>query len=146
MEEERIFKLNLFLEFSDKGQYLKAVKEAQNFGGVGFIIKSHTEAELDSDLRAETRHFSPLTGDGYLRTSSTSKFDVKTLKPFDRVLTRRENATTWFVNLFSHLALRYDKFACANQHYYTQCVPFNEDTKYLLGTAENAPEFYKTWK
>lgn len=74
------------------------------------------------------------------------KFDANTLKPFDRVLTRRENATTWFANSFSHLALRYDKFACVNQHYYSQCVPFDEDTEHLLGKSDDAPEFYKTWE
>lgn len=73
------------------------------------------------------------------------KFDPSTLKPFDKVLTRRQNATTWMANLFSHLALRNDKHVCITQHYYVQCVPFNDDTKHLLGTADPAPDFYNTW-
>lgn len=73
------------------------------------------------------------------------KFDPTTLKPFDKVLTRREDATTWMANIFSHLALRNDKHSCITQHYYVQCVPYNDDTKHLLGTIEPAPDFYNTW-
>ena len=76
----------------------------------------------------------------------TTKFDVKTLKPFDAVLTRREDNAMWIANLFSHLSsTRNDKFVCVSQHHYVQCVLFNDETKHLLGTTESAPDFYNTW-
>jgi hypothetical protein len=28
---------------------------------------------------------------------------------------------------------------------FSQCIPYNEETKYLLGTADDCPDKYKTW-
>ena len=29
---------------------------------------------------------------------------------------------------------------------YMQCIPYNEDTKHLLGTTNDCPEYYKWWE
>ena len=29
---------------------------------------------------------------------------------------------------------------------YTYCIPYNDDTKHLVGTTEEAPEYYRYWK
>ena len=75
------------------------------------------------------------------------KFDPKTLKPFDKVLVRNFNSEKWKVQLFSYIIEdeeRYPYF-CINNPYQC-CIPYNDDTKYLVGTKDKAPEFYRYWE
>ena len=32
------------------------------------------------------------------------------------------------------------------EEYYTYCIPYNEDTMYLVGTDDEAPEYYRYWE
>ena len=75
------------------------------------------------------------------------KFDPKTLKPFDKVLVRDGNLGNWKNLFFSYIIERetcYPYFCLNNQYKY--CIPYNDDTKHLVGTAEEAPEFYRYWE
>ena len=75
------------------------------------------------------------------------KFDPKTLQPFDRVLARNYNSENWKVQLFSYIIeskTRYPYF-CINNPYMC-CIPYNDDTKHLVGTSNKAPEFYRYWE
>ena len=74
------------------------------------------------------------------------KFDPKTLKPFDKVLTIMANEE-WSTHLFSHIR----KFQSTNPYVcngigYKCCIPYNDDTKHLVGTKEEVPEYYKYWE
>ena len=74
------------------------------------------------------------------------KFDPKTLQPFDRVLVRDKDCENWNCGFFSH------KDASSAYHYrcigtpYIYCIPYNEETKHLVGTSDEAPEFYRYWE
>ena len=74
------------------------------------------------------------------------KFDPKTLQPFDKVLVRDKDCENWNCGFFSH------KDASSTYHYrcigtpYIYCIPYNEETKHLVGTNEEAPEFYRYWE
>ena len=74
------------------------------------------------------------------------KFDPKTLKPFDKVLVRNNSLGSWRCDLLSH----FNKFSgdplFISTQYWRECIPYNEDTKYLLGTKYEAPEYYKWWE
>ena len=85
------------------------------------------------------------------------KFDPKTLKPFDKVLVRdsdgtalvvEQDETRWKCALYSHErgneSIPY-KYATTDSPY-VYCIPYNEDTKHLVGTTEEAPEFYRYWE
>ena len=75
------------------------------------------------------------------------KFDPKTLQPFDKVLVRDGNLGNWKNLFFSYIIERetcYPYFCLNNQYKY--CIPYNDDTKHLVGTAEEAPEFYRYWE
>ena len=74
------------------------------------------------------------------------KFDPKTLKPFDKVLIRDSKYEEWRCNIFSHIYNRGDYHFRTIFAYYAYCIPYNDDTKYLVGTAEEAPEFYRYWE
>ena len=77
------------------------------------------------------------------------KFDPKTLKPYDKVLGRDllGKGSHWICTLFSH----YDKGAdfypcyCAGAPF-SVCIPYNDETKHLVGTNREAPEYYRYWE
>ena len=76
------------------------------------------------------------------------KFDPKTLQPFDKVLVKDRYSQCWRCNLFSHTETEYPMFRVNTilvGHFY-YCIPYNEDTKHLVGTTEEAPEFYRYWE
>ena len=76
------------------------------------------------------------------------KFDPKTLQPFDKVLVRDTNEGQWKCTLFSHIIGKEDcafRYATAGGGY-IYCIPYNNDTKHLVGTADEAPEYYRYWE
>ena len=74
------------------------------------------------------------------------KFDPKTLKPFDKVLVRDINSEKWKIQLFSHIIKNCfpSEYHCIGSCY-NFCIPYNDDTKHLVETNEEAPEFYRYW-
>ena len=74
------------------------------------------------------------------------KFDPKTLQPFDKVLVR-DSGQYWCCDLFSHIVKKeatYPYLCVGNAFEY--CIPYNDDTKHLVGTTEEAPEYYRYWE
>ena len=74
------------------------------------------------------------------------KFDPKTLQTFDKVVVSNEDSK-WKCGLFSHIidsASKY-KYSCIGSAY-VYCIPYNDDTKHLVGTTDEAPEFYRYWE
>ena len=75
-----------------------------------------------------------------------NKFDISTLKAYDKVLVRDTNEQVWVADLFSHV---FDRplggytFACVG-HYPNQCIPY-EGNEHLLGTNNDCGEYYKNW-
>lgn len=77
--------------------------------------------------------------------SKIKKFDVHTLQPFDRVLVRDGISSEWTCTLFSHIINNLPFPIYCSGGYFRYCIPYNEDTKHLVGTKENCPEYYK-WR
>lgn len=74
------------------------------------------------------------------------KFDPKTLKPFDKVIGRDLVSSKWECNLFSHIdESAHYPYRCIG-NYYKLCIPYNDDTKHLIETKEEAPEYYRYWE
>lgn len=74
-----------------------------------------------------------------------NKFDITTLKPFDRVLARCSYLEKWRIQFFE----KYDKtckypFICMGYNKHGQCIPY-EGNEHLLDTADNCDEYYKNW-
>lgn len=75
------------------------------------------------------------------------KFDPKTLKAFDRVLVRDWDSENWSCGFFSHIVVFDDVYRyTVGKVLYEKCIPYNEDTKHLVGTTEEAPEYYRYWE
>ena len=74
------------------------------------------------------------------------KFDTKTLRPFDKVLVRDCENDMWKVDFYSHKDADGEfTYVCIGSPY-TYCIPYNDDTKYLVGTIDEEPEYYRYCK
>ena len=74
------------------------------------------------------------------------KFDPKTLKPFDKVI-MKNNLNEWTCAIFSHISDYNYGFPCnCCDRVYRYCIPYNDDTKHLVGTTDEAPEYYRYWE
>ena len=75
------------------------------------------------------------------------KFDPKTLQPFDKVLVKYLKDDNWSCDLFSNITKdgKIYPYLCVSG-VYKYCIPYNDDTKHLVATNEEAPEFYRYWE
>lgn len=71
------------------------------------------------------------------------KFDMNTLQPFDKVLVRTELKGVWNIDLFGY---KKGPFAVCLDTAINDCIPYNEETKHLLGTTDDCLEYYKWWE
>lgn len=71
------------------------------------------------------------------------KFDPKTLKSFDKVLVRTNSDTIWEHDFFGYMDGNWVMCIATGN---VQCVPYNDDTKHLAGTTDEAPEYYRYWE
>ena len=74
------------------------------------------------------------------------RFDPNTLQPFDKVLSRYNTESNWMCTFFSHIIDKTNPYIDCNGITVNVCIPYNEETKHLVGTKEDCPEFYKWWK
>ena len=90
----------------------------------------------------DQRDWSKFTAPWYKK----DRFDPKTLQPFDRVLARYCYSNEWICSIFSNIQQK-GSFPCvcvgSNWKY---CIPYNDDTKHLVGTTDEAPEYYRYWE
>ena len=73
------------------------------------------------------------------------KFDPKTLNEFDKVICQH-GLNNWHIDFFSS----YNECSglpnvCIGGSY-LKCIPYNEETKHLLKTKGEAPEYYRYWE
>lgn len=81
-----------------------------------------------------------------------NKFDITTLKPFESMVLVRNSYNGFWQPTFWGIY----EAEKANEHQYRNylttkgffrhCIPYNDDTKHLLGTTNDCDEYYKTWE
>ena len=115
-------------------------------GGVTVVTKHgrhNIDYETDGECvlfpSKEQRDWSKFTAPWYKK----EKFDPKTLKPFDKVLVRDNINNPWVCDHFSYIN---HANICITTDRCKHCIPYNDDTKHLVGTKDEAPEFYKYWE
>ena len=74
------------------------------------------------------------------------RFDPKTLQPFDKVLAKDGFSSKWTCSFFSHMDNDVSFPIYCSGGYFKVCIPYNEETKHLVGTSDDCPEYYKWWK
>ena len=124
-----------------------------------YPIKVMTGKKCNGKVSANGKHYVEFNGECTLFPSreqrdwskfsapwyKKEKFDPKTLKPFDKVIVLHHEK--WQCDLFSHISggEMFDKY-CIGLGDKTIVVPYNDDTKHLVGTTEEAPEYYRYWE
>lgn len=88
----------------------------------------------------DQRDWSKFTAPWYKK----EKFDPKTLKPFDKIIARVEGGI-WFCELLSFIEEGRNLIK-GFVSYYNYCIPYNDETKHLVGTTDEAPEYYRYWE
>lgn len=74
------------------------------------------------------------------------KFDPQTLQPFEKVLIKpNHDGGRWVCDFFSDISIVNEEVHCVGMHGY-KCIPYNDETKHLVGTSDDCPDFYKWWK
>ena len=106
-------------------------------------LKIHYDGECTLFPSKEQRDWSKFTASWYKK----EKFDPKTLKHFDKVLARYCSTGYWLCDFFSHIKKdgAIYPYSCVSSAY-NYCIPYNDETKHLVGTKEEAPEFYRYWE
>lgn len=110
------------------------------------------------DVTADGRYYKEWDGDCTLFPSrdkrdwskfkvNKPKFDPKTLQPFDKILVKGNKMDcVWKCSLHSHFDADYRYSFCANTGIYKMCIPYNDETEHLVGTHDEAPEYYRYWE
>lgn len=127
-EENVIYPIRIKLSKSATGNFTKDGKIYAEYSGECVLFPSKEQRDWSK--------FKP-----------KQKFDPNTLKPFDKVLVRNSDSERWRVQLFSHITEPVEKFpyVCINT-LCKYCIPYNDDTKHLVGTTDEAPEYYNNWE
>ena len=71
------------------------------------------------------------------------RFNPEEFKPFDKVLLRIDERDIWQPDFFG-----YKDGNCITCVTYgnVKCIPYNEETKHLVGKRDDCPEYYKWWE
>lgn len=127
-----------------RNEYFK-IKSIEKDNGIMWYVTTRTRI-ADNDKRAgEIVRINVFYQNEY-SIMSKPHYDISNFKPFDKVLVRDADDTKWRCNWFSHYSgdggvYRFVTTKCG----YAQCIPFNEDTKHLLGTTDPCDECYINW-
>lgn len=106
------------------------------------LIKAMKESGYEWD--AEKKELKKLVVFG---CKAPNRFDPKTLKEFDKVLVKDDGDWIWRVDIISVPAKYNDNIPyLIGDNDFDWIIPYNEDTKHLIGTSDDAPEYYKYWE
>ena len=113
----------------------------------GVIVRFDDSGKLELSCRGECTLFPSRDQRDWSKFNPKKpKFDPKTLQPFDKVLVRDYNTEKWECDFFSHTiesgVYKYATIKCV----FRQCIPYNDDTKHLVCTTDEAPEYYRYWE
>lgn len=93
----------------------------------------------------DQRDWSKFTASWYKK----ERFDPNTLQPYDKVLVRDAPVKCWRCSFFSHKNVNTEssqyKYATPDNSY-VYCIPYNDETKHLVGTKDEAPMYYRYWE
>lgn len=78
------------------------------------------------------------------------KFNPEEFKPFDKVLIRDDDGFEWCPTFLEKISKeqpgKYSAVELINGCKWDMCIPYNDETKHLVGTTEDCPEYYKWWE
>ena len=122
---------------SSAGEHIKGIGECTFFPS-----KDQRDwSKFTAPWYKKTEWFNP-----WRKKDKTDRFDPKTLQPFDKVLVRDGESLTWKINMFSYIDNNREYTYVCLLSCYRYCIPYNYDTKHLVETDKEAPEYYRYWE
>lgn len=107
--------------------------------GIGCVSDCKYASAYDQEriLRELKEHGFEIKGDTVVKKN---KFNFDSLTEFEKVLVRDSCKQCWCGDFFQYMDG--SRFVCTSSDW-TFCIPYNDDTKHLVGTSMPAPEFYR---
>jgi hypothetical protein len=154
-EKERLFKT-----LEDNGHYwnpkTKTLEKLPKFKVGDWVEFKYYERKPAKVIRIENNVYYLSSGDTLMFQDehawdlTTNKFDINTLKPFDRVLVRTANfAPVWTIAFYDgynpNIGGCFRPFGVSSGQYFQQCIPY-EGNEHLRGTTNECSEYYKNWE
>lgn len=72
-------------------------------------------------------------------------YDIANFKPFDKVLVRDRNNEPWRIAFYGYYNEEANYSHFVGTCWSKQCIPYNDDTKHLLGTTDMCDESFINW-
>lgn len=116
------------------------IKNGEKIATIIRIYKNRYDVKYDSGIGS-------FTIDLQDEWELADKFDISTLKPFDKVLVRNYTSQKWTAALWSFYnndEAKYPYNVVGDKNY--RCAIPYECNEHLLGDKEDCNEFYKTWE
>ena len=145
-----------FKEITDDEDYPITV-DCENWGSESFTAKGKLYIKDNGECilfpSKDQRDWSKFSAYWYnnekekekIEPNKKGKFDPKTFQPFDRVLGCLVDSY-WKCDIFSNIIeTAYFPYKCSGDSY-LRCIPYNDETKHLVGTTDAAPDFYRYWE
>lgn len=120
--------------------YVKYTKE-------GFYLTMFKDAECTVFPSKEQRDWSKF--ERFWDKPKIEKFDIKTLQPFDKVLVRigtNYNSGEWHIDYFEYFDKKNKMTFNLSSFPSNWVIPYNDETKHLVNTTDDCPEYYKWWQ
>lgn len=121
-------------------------EEAKKAAEVMMAYADGKEIEMRDRARGpwkqiKAAHFNWELFDYRIKPKPKHRFDPKTLQPFDKVVIWSDGI--WCCDFFSS--------PCGGTYLCVGCLavkvmPYNDETKHLIGTSDEAPEYYRYWE
>lgn len=121
----------------------------------GWALNGYSDTARFATEEEKQKLFDAIKENGYKWNAETktleklikSKFDPKTLKEFDKVLVKDDGDWIWRVDIISVPADYNDNIPyLIGDNDFDWIIPYNDDTKHLVGTTDEAPEYYRYWE
>ena len=134
----------LFRQVNNQNQIYPICIETRT-GRIGLTKEGHYLNIIDADCvlfpSKDQRDWSKFTAPWYKK----ERFDPQTLNPFDKVLVSDVDGDIWHCNIFEYIRECAYPYSCVYSSW-ERCIPYNDETKHLVGTTEEAPEYYRYWE
>ena len=124
----------------------------------GWSLNGYNDTARFATEEEKQKLFDAIKENGYKWNAETktleklikSKFDPKTLDAFDKILVKRgyNKSYRWVADFVTASPvtdsdIKYCTMSSVNAD---MVIPYNEETKHLVGTTEEAPEYYRYWE
>lgn len=125
--------------------YTNTSSNCTNLTKDGRYLINRTGTECILFPSKEQRDWSKFTASWYKK----ERFDPTTLNPFDKVLVKvsNESFNTWYADFVAEPAhVKNETPLILGAKEANMVIPYNDETKHLVGTKDEAPEYYRYWE